>query len=115
MALERTILLQEQVLIPCYYHQGPFDEVQIEVPPPKPFYQPGIYGFLPRKDVRTIDKKPIPPGKIQGRQKGFVVGKVRRFNGDDVEVFINGDLTHSPPIRIPREKLNEYLDPQNLK
>jgi len=96
-----------EIWIRCFYQRGPFEEVQIEIPPPNPFYEPGIYGLINKKDVCTSKCEPITSKDLIGRQEGFVRGKVRRWRGENVDLFISGDLSHSPPITVPLKLLLE--------
>lgn len=102
-----SIILTGEIWIRCFYQRGPFEEVQIEIPPPHPFYEPGIYGFINKRDVRTSKCESITGKDLEGRQEGFVRGKVSRWGGENVHLFISGDLSHSPPITMPLKLLLE--------
>lgn len=87
------------LFFPCKVSDFSPYEVVISLDAPKPEYEPNINGFITRRDV-FIDGEPVL-SEVGREKEGFVKALVINPGTTEVRVFINGDLSHSPPFRVP--------------
>ena len=101
------------LFFPCKVWDFSPYEVVISLDSPKHAYHPNINGFITRRDV-LIGGEPAL-SKIGEEKEGLVKAEVISVNEGEVSMFINGDLSHSPPLRVPlsylREKGVKRLEP----
>lgn len=93
------------LFFPCKVRDFSPYEVVISLDPPKDAYYPNINGFITRRDV-LIEGKPAL-SEIGEEKEGLVKALVVSTSKDEVNVFINGDLSHSPLFRVPLNYLQE--------
>lgn len=93
------------LFFPCKVSDFSPYEVVISLDPPKPAYKPNINGFITRKDV-FIDGEPVPD-EVGNNKEGFVKALVVNPGASEVNVFINGHLSHSPPFCVPKKYMRE--------
>lgn len=93
------------LFFPCKVRDFSPYEVVISLDSPKHAYYPNINGFVTRRDV-LIGGEPAL-SKIGEEKEGLVKAEVISANKGEVNVFINGDLSHSPPFRVPLNYLQE--------
>jgi len=93
------------LFFPCKVRDFSPYEVVISLDPPKDAYYPNINGFITRRDV-LIGGEPAL-SEIGEEKEGLVKALVISISKGEVNVFINGDLSHSSPFRVPLNYLQE--------
>lgn len=93
------------LFFPCKVWDFSPYEVVISLDPPKHAYHPDINGFITRRDV-LIGGEPAL-SEIGEEKEGLVKAEVISANKGEVNVFINGNLSQSPPFRVPLNYLQE--------
>ena len=93
------------LFFPCKVRDFSPYEVVISLDPPKHAYYPNINGYITRRDV-LIGGEPVL-SEIGEEKEGLVKAEVISANKGEVNVFINGNLSHSPPFRVPLNYLQE--------
>lgn len=100
----------KEILLPCQISEGMFrNERWIRIPPPTPYYEPSINGWVAQEMV----KDPGPEHNDEkGERPGFVEATVLtravRENQRGILVALGGDLNHSDGVFIPNDYLNRH-------
>lgn len=108
---ERKMSEPQQILLPAKISKGMFgNERWIRIPPPTPYYEPSINGWVAEE---MVVEGPDPEHNDQhGEHSGFVRATIlRRVDREGVEGFLvalGGDLNHSDGVFFPVEYLRKH-------
>lgn len=101
----------QQILLPAKISKGMFrNERWIRIPPPTPYYEPSINGWVAEEMV--VEDPGPKHNDEKGEHSGFVtatvLGKVVREGVEGFLVALGGDLNHSDGVFFPVEYLRKH-------